>query len=61
MRAATVRTADSSSTNKMVSLPCGLNVGQQAPEINGVDFQGQGLKLSDYRGKVVVLVFWQVA
>ena len=35
-----------------------LAVGKPAPEINGVDFDGKPLKLSDYRGKVVVLVFW---
>ena len=32
--------------------------GKPAPEIDGVDFSGKPLKLSDYRGKVVVLVFW---
>jgi thiol-disulfide isomerase/thioredoxin len=35
-----------------------LAVGKPAPEIDGVDFDGKPLKLSDYRGKVVVLVFW---
>jgi thiol-disulfide isomerase/thioredoxin len=35
-----------------------LIVGKPAPEIDGVDFDGKPLKLSDYRGKVVVLVFW---
>jgi peroxiredoxin len=35
-----------------------LAVGKTAPEIDGVDFDGKPLKLSDYRGKVVVLVFW---
>jgi thiol-disulfide isomerase/thioredoxin len=35
-----------------------LAVGKQAPEIDGVGFDGKPLKLSDYRGKVVVLVFW---
>jgi thiol-disulfide isomerase/thioredoxin len=35
-----------------------LAVGKPAPEIDGVDFAGKPLKLSDYRGKVVVLVFW---
>jgi RNA polymerase sigma factor (sigma-70 family) len=35
-----------------------LAVGKFAPEITGVDFQGKPLKLSDYRGKVVALVFW---
>jgi len=33
-------------------------VGKPAPEIDGVDFDGKPLKLSDYRGKVVALVFW---
>ena len=35
-----------------------LAVGKRAPEIQGVDFHGKPLKLSDYRGKVVALVFW---
>ena len=35
-----------------------LAVGKPAPEIDGVDFDGKPLKLSDYHGKVVVLVFW---
>ena len=32
--------------------------GLPAPAIEGVDLNGQPLKLADYRGKVVVLVFW---
>jgi cytochrome oxidase Cu insertion factor (SCO1/SenC/PrrC family) len=28
------------------------------PEITGADIDGQPFKLSDYRGKVVVLDFW---
>ena len=36
----------------------GPRIGAAAPEIEGDDFDGQHLKLSDYRGKVVVLVFW---
>jgi thiol-disulfide isomerase/thioredoxin len=32
--------------------------GKPAPEIDGVDLDGKPLKLSDYRGKVVALVFW---
>ncbi len=35
-----------------------LAPGKPAPEIAGVDFDGKPLKLSDYRGKVVALVFW---
>ena len=29
-----------------------------APEIDAEDFDGKQVKLSDYRGKVVVVVFW---
>jgi thiol-disulfide isomerase/thioredoxin len=35
-----------------------LAVGKTAPEIAGEDMDGRPLKLSDYRGKVVVLTFW---
>ena len=35
-----------------------LAVGKSAPEIKGVDFHGKPLKLSDFRGKVVAIVFW---
>jgi predicted Zn finger-like uncharacterized protein len=35
-----------------------LDVGQMAMEIEGEDIDGQPFKLSDYRGKVVVLDFW---
>ena len=35
-----------------------LEIGQQAPEIAGEDLDGQSFKLSDYRGKVVLLDFW---
>lgn len=33
-------------------------VGRPAPPIEGKDLNGQPLRLSDYRGKVVVVVFW---
>ena len=36
----------------------GLEVGNQAPEITGEDIDGVAFKLSDYRGKVVMLDFW---
>jgi hypothetical protein len=35
-----------------------LAVGKQAPEIAGKDVDGLAFKLSDYRGKVVLLDFW---
>ncbi len=35
-----------------------LAPGKPAPEIEGEDTAGQSFKLSDYRGKVVLLVFW---
>ncbi|MEJ7638977.1 MAG: TlpA disulfide reductase family protein [Singulisphaera sp.] len=35
-----------------------LVAGKPAPEIEGVGLDGKPLKLSNYRGKVVVLVFW---
>jgi len=35
-----------------------LVVGKPAPEITGEDIDGKAFKLSDYRGKVVVLDFW---
>ena len=34
-----------------------LTVGKRAPDIAGTDLTGQPFKLSDYRGKVVALVF----
>jgi peroxiredoxin len=35
-----------------------LQVGQAAPEIDGKDLDGKPMKLSAFRGKVVVLDFW---
>jgi hypothetical protein len=35
-----------------------LNVGKEAPEITGEDLDGVPFRLSDYRGKVVLLDFW---
>jgi hypothetical protein len=35
-----------------------LAIGRVAPDIEGEDLDGAGFKLSDYRGKVVVLDFW---
>lgn len=36
-----------------------LSVGKDVPEIEGVDQDGARFKLSNYRGKVVLLYFWQ--
>jgi hypothetical protein len=35
-----------------------LSVGKEAPDIDGDDQDGKRFKLSDYRGKVVLLYFW---
>jgi uncharacterized protein (TIGR03067 family) len=35
-----------------------LGVGKEAPDIEGEDIDGKKLRLSDYRGKVVLLDFW---
>lgn len=35
-----------------------LSLGRTAPEITGQDVDGKTFKLSDYRGKVVLLDFW---
>jgi len=33
-------------------------LGKPAPEISALDLEGKGFKLSDYKGKVVLLDFW---
>jgi thiol-disulfide isomerase/thioredoxin len=38
--------------------PSGPRVGMTAPDIRGEDLDGTPFKLSDYRGKVVVVSFW---
>ncbi len=35
-----------------------LSIGKQAPEVEGEDADSKKFKLSDYRGKVVLLDFW---
>ncbi|HEY3246593.1 MAG TPA: redoxin domain-containing protein, partial [Phycisphaerae bacterium] len=35
-----------------------LQVGMKAPEVTGTDPNGKTIKLSQLRGKVVVLYFW---
>ncbi|MBI5684329.1 MAG: redoxin domain-containing protein [Verrucomicrobia bacterium] len=36
----------------------GFDIGQVAPEIRGKDLDNKPMKLSEFRGKVVVLDFW---
>ena len=36
----------------------GTDPGDSLPEISGRDFDGQPFKLSDYRGKVIMVDFW---
>jgi cytochrome oxidase Cu insertion factor (SCO1/SenC/PrrC family) len=36
----------------------GFDIGQAAPEITGKDIDNKPMKLSEFRGKVVVLDFW---
>ena len=38
--------------------PADLEIGKTAPEIEALDLDSKSFKLSDYRGKVVVLDFW---
>jgi hypothetical protein len=35
-----------------------LTIGHPAPETEGEDLEGRPMKLSDYRGQVVLLIFW---
>ena len=35
-----------------------LTIGKEAPDIEGEDLDGVAFKLSDYRGKVIMLDFW---
>lgn len=37
----------------------GVAVGQPAPDIAGVDLDGNAIRLSDFRGKVVLIDFWR--
>jgi peroxiredoxin len=43
---------------RLDALPQLIAIGKPAPEIEGKDIDGDRLKLSDYRGKVVLLFFW---
>lgn len=46
------------SSAKKASAPVGVGIGRAAPDIEGDDSDGKSFKLSDYRGKVVMLDFW---
>ena len=35
-----------------------LSIGKPSPDVEGPDQDGTNFKLSDYRGKVVLLYFW---
>jgi len=47
-----------SSCGRAASAPESIAVGTFAPEIVGQDVTGKPIKLSDYRGKVVMLDFF---
>jgi peroxiredoxin len=51
-------TDDSGSFGDAASIERAISVGRMAPEIEGEDLDGKKFKLSDFRGKVVVLDFW---
>jgi peroxiredoxin len=38
-----------------------LILGKRAPELTGTDLEGRPMKLSEYRGKVVLLLFWSAS
>ena len=48
----------SDSVAKMFFEMTSLQVGCEAPEIEGKDADGVSFKLSDYRGKYVIVIFW---
>jgi len=52
------RTAKKMSKAPTGNVPEGVTVGKRAPDITGEDADGVKFKLSDYRGKVVLLDFW---
>jgi predicted Zn finger-like uncharacterized protein len=52
------KAAPGASAPNPATLKEGVEIGNRAPEIEGEDIDGTPFKLSDYRGKVVVLDFW---
>lgn len=51
-------TIETSSETSQTPQGTGYNIGQTAPEINLVSATGKKIKLSDYRGKMVLIDFW---
>jgi hypothetical protein len=51
-------TAAAKPTGSDPAVAVGLEVGNRAPDFEAKDIEGVAFKLSDYRGKVVVLDFW---
>ena len=49
---------DSSVSVPKSGLTATLRQGYLAPDVEGSDLEGKPMKLSDFRGKVVVLEFW---
>jgi peroxiredoxin len=49
---------DKPAASALADSKIGLAIGDRAPEILGKDLDGDSFKLSDYRGKVVLLDFW---
>lgn len=52
------RPAKASKAPRVSTAQGGPTIGEEAPEISGVDLDGVEFKLSDYRGKVVMLDFY---
>jgi cytochrome oxidase Cu insertion factor (SCO1/SenC/PrrC family) len=57
--AAAPTTAPTTSQSERPAIPSGPRVGQPAPPVEGVDADGRTVRLSDFRGKVVLIDFWQ--
>jgi len=51
-------TARKETKNKAVSTEAGINEGQLAPDFQLQNLSGESVKLSDYKGKKVILNFW---
>jgi peroxiredoxin len=47
--------------DKYADLIVNLSVGEKAPDVKGRDLKGNEMKLSDFRGKVVILDIWRTS